>query len=90
MVVWSREKSHTTNPEEVQSPVVARTSNSILLSKGQHRSPNTYKMKVLLRDAYTYEFEGYHEVTPQDEEEPEENTFDFLFLLFMTWISFIF
>ena len=41
-------------------------------------------MQVLLRDVYNYEFEGFHEVTPQDEEEPEENTFDFKFLLFMT------
>ena len=49
----------------------------------------TYKMNVLLRDAYNYEFEGSHEVTPQDEEEPEESTFDFKFLLFMTWISIV-
>ena len=37
----------------------------------------TYKMKVLLRDPYNYEFEGSQEVTPQDEEEPKESTFDF-------------
>ena len=57
MVVWSKGKSQTTNPEDVQFPVVARRLNSILLSDGQHRSPNTYKMKLLLR-------EGSREVTP--------------------------
>ena len=58
MVVWSREKSQTTNPEEVQSPAVARRSNSILLSEGQHRSPIKWKSFYNLRDAYNYKFEG--------------------------------
>ena len=40
-------------------------------------------MKFLLRYAYNYEFKRSHEVTSQDEEEPEESAFDFYFLLFM-------
>ena len=61
------EKSQRTNPEEVLSPVVARRSNSILLLLGQHISPIKLKSFYAMPSAYNYEFEGSHEVTPQDE-----------------------